>query len=227
MAAENRVEAVERALAVLDCFDGEKQALTLAELAERTGFYKSTILRLIGSLERFGYVGRRASDGRYTLGPAVWRLGSAYRRRFALAGVIRPELAILRERTGETASFYVRDGDKRVCLYRENSLRAARHHLSEGEVLPLSGGASAWVILAWTGGDDERSARVREAGAATSVGERDPDVAAVAVPVLDREGGFLGALSVSGLASRFGPELREAAVEALRESAARLRGVVV
>ncbi|GAA0597658.1 IclR family transcriptional regulator [Caenispirillum bisanense] len=224
--AENRVEAVERALTVLACFDGEQEDLSLADLAERTGFYKSTILRLIASLERFGYIGRRP-DGRYVLGAAVWRLGSAYRRRFALDAVIRPELRTLRDTTGETASFYVRDGDQRVCLYRENSLRPARHHLREGEVFPLTGGASAWVIRAWTGGSDDRSAAVREAGHASSVGERDPDVAAVAVPVLGRDGTFIGALSVSGLASRFGAERREAAVDALRESAARLRAVVV
>lgn len=223
--AENRVEAVERALAVLDCFDGDEQALALADIAERTGFYKSTILRLIGSLERFGYIGRR-DDGRYTLGPAVWRLGSAYRRRFALAGVIRPELVRLREATGETASFYVRDGEARVCLYRENSLRSARHHLREGEVFPLTGGASAWVIRAWTGGADDRSAAVRRDGRAMSVGERDPDVAAVAVPVLDAAGGFIGALSVSGLASRFSPDLREQAAAALTAAAARLRAAL-
>ena len=48
----DRVEAVERALAVLDAFQTDRTEMTLAEIAVATGFYKSTILRLAGSLER-------------------------------------------------------------------------------------------------------------------------------------------------------------------------------
>ena len=41
------VAAVDRALTILSAFDGEPNALTLAALSRRTGFYKSTLLRLI------------------------------------------------------------------------------------------------------------------------------------------------------------------------------------
>ena len=57
---EQRVEAVERALSILDAFTAERPSLSLAELAERTGFYPSTILRLASSLARFGYMHRGA-----------------------------------------------------------------------------------------------------------------------------------------------------------------------
>ena len=56
--AQDRVEAVERALTVLEVFDSSQEAFALAELAEATGFYKSTLLRLLGSLARFDYVQR-------------------------------------------------------------------------------------------------------------------------------------------------------------------------
>src|SRR4051812_19934699 len=52
----DKVEAVERALAVLDAFHADRAAMTLSEIASATGFYKSTILRLAGSLERLGYL---------------------------------------------------------------------------------------------------------------------------------------------------------------------------
>ena len=42
----DRVEAVERALAVLDAFQADRTEMTLADIAAATGFYKSTILRL-------------------------------------------------------------------------------------------------------------------------------------------------------------------------------------
>jgi DNA-binding IclR family transcriptional regulator len=217
--AQDRVEAVERALAMLDAFAPEVRALSLTELADRTDLYKSTVLRLAGSLQRFGYLVRR-EDGRFALGPAAGRLGSAYRAGLELADVIRPELQHLVEATGETASFYVRDGDERICLYRVNSPHAARHHLEEGARLPMNAGASARVLAAFTG---KGQAAVRAAGHAVSLGERDKHLAAVAVPVMDAAGAFRGALSLSGLLARFDKSQRARALPELQAAARRLR----
>ena len=203
--SQDKVEAVERALTILNAFAADKPELTLAELAAATGFYKSTILRLAGSLERFGYLIRR-EDGTFRLGPSLWRLGSIYRQQFNLGDAIRPELRRLVEATGETASFYVREKDVRVCLFRHNSPQAARHHLDEGAQLPMDAGASAHVLLAFSG----------------SLGERDPHVAAVAVPVFDIAHRFRGALAISGLITRFDERKRRAALTELQASAHRL-----
>ena len=218
----DKVEAVERALTVLDAFHAEKPAMTLAELAAATGFYKSTILRLAGSLERMGYL-MRDDDGAFRLGPALWRLGSIYRAGFNLGEAIRPELRRLVETTGETASFYVREGQSRVCLFRHNSPHAARHHLDEGTKLPLTAGASAHVLLAFTGAKGTKARAVEARGHAISLGERDPEVAAVAIPVFDLGGEFRGALAISGLIGRFKDKARQAALEELSASAKRLR----
>ncbi len=122
--------------------------------------------------------------------------------------------------TGETASFYIRDGNERVCLYRQNSPHEARHHLDEGARLPMKSGASARVLAAYTGKGD---AAVRKAGYAISLGERDAQLAAVAVPAIDASGNFAGALSVSGLIARFDEKSRQRALRALNESAQRFR----
>ena len=220
--SEQRVESVERALSLLECFQEDRQTLSLAELAEATGMYKSTILRLAASLERFGYLVRR-EDGVFRLGPAVQRLGAIYRLGFNLEQLIRPELLWLVQTTGETASFYVRDGNARICLYRENSPKAARHHLDEGAQLTLATGASGHVLRAFGRNPVPAEAQVQDAGYAISVGERDPDLAAIAMPVLDRKGTLYGALSVSGIITRFTEEQRIGILEALGESVARLK----
>jgi len=223
---QDRVEAVERALAILGAFDATQPRRTLAELAAATGLYKSTILRLAGSLEHCGYL-LRQDDGAWRLGPALGRLGTVYRSGFDLADAIRPELARLVEATRETASFYVRDGDSRVCLYRQNSPQAARHHLDEGAQLPLTAGASARILMAFTApGDapgDGDGAAVRAQGHYVSLGERDPLVAAVSVPVFDGAGRFRGALAVSGLAARFDAPARDRALALLHAATARLK----
>lgn len=220
--SENRVDAVERALLILDAFQEGERSLTLAALAKKTGLYKSTILRLAGSLERFGYL-VRDDRGIYQLGPSLWRLGSLYRRNFDLGEHIRPELRRIVDATSETAAFYVREGQERVCLYRLNSPRPIRHHLDEGVRLPLDRGAAGRVLLAYDGMNGEPYETIRQNGHYTSLGERDPEIAAVSVPVFDASERLRGALSASALLSRFDAEARNAAIEAMRESAHRLK----
>jgi len=221
-----KVEAVERALAILGAFATGKPGLTLAEIAAATGFYKSTILRLAGSLEGNGYL-IRDTNGEFRLGPTLGQLGALYRTGFNLEDVIRPELRRVVETTGETASFYVRDGDVRVCLFRENSPHSARHHLDEGAHLPLSAGASAHVLLAYSDAKRTKSKKsVIERGHYMSLGERDPDVAAVSVPVFDAGEHFRGALAASGLINRFNEKKRQHALSELRAAAQRLRTVL-
>ena len=220
--AQDRVEAVERALSILEAFGETRSELTLTEIAEETGLYKSTILRLAASLGRYGYL-VRDDKGLFRLGPGLWRLGSSYRRNFDLGEFIRPVLRELVNETGETASFSVRDGDERVCLYRENSRHPIRHHLDEGVRLPLERGAAGRVLLAHAESSGSKNQIIRD-GFAISVGERSPDVAAVAVPVRRADGAIRGALAISGLASRFDAAARENALPVLQKAAQSMSG---
>lgn len=220
--SEQKVEAVERALSLLDCFDRTHTSLSLAELADKSGMYKSTILRLAASLERYGYLVRR-DDGRFRIGPTPGRLSAIYREGFDLEQFIRPELARLLHQTGETASFYVREGNTRVCLYRENSRRAARHHLEEGATLPIDSGASGHILRAFGQPHRPEDEAWRKAGYAVSMGERDPDLAAIAAPLLSVDGQLHGAVAISGIITRFGDDNRTLLLQALKECVGRIR----
>ncbi|MDB5800734.1 MAG: IclR family transcriptional regulator [Rhodocyclales bacterium] len=74
---QSGVAAVDRALLILSAFHEEDVALSLALLARRTGLYKSTILRLLQSLLRAGYV-VRLPDGNYVVGPEPARLARMF-----------------------------------------------------------------------------------------------------------------------------------------------------
>ena len=223
--AGQRVEAVERALSILDAFGDGAPRLSLTEIAERSGLYPSTVLRLAASLDRFGYL-HRGQDGLFRLGPTPLRLGLLYRDAFDLAEHVRPALARLVEQTGETAAFYVRDSERRVCLYRHHSPRLIRHHIEEGAVLPLDRGASGRVLMAFTGGDDPLLQEVRRRGWYLSLGERDPEAAAIAAPVFGGGRRFIGALGVIGPRSRFEAESQERLATLLTEEAGRLTRAV-
>ncbi|CAM5185264.1 DNA-binding transcriptional repressor YiaJ [Castellaniella defragrans] len=139
------VAAVNRALSILEAFTVESPTLSLVELSEKTGLYKSTILRLIESLESFGYI-QRSSAGSYVVGAAPLRLAAVARNDLHPAEKIMPALRALAERTRESASFYVRSGDKRLCAYRVDSPRSIRDHVQPGQLLPLNVGAAGHVL---------------------------------------------------------------------------------
>jgi len=193
---------VDRALTVLTVFREGEATLTLADMAERTGMYKSTILRLCESLARHGYLHRVDGAG-YRLGPTPMRLASLYQRSFRVGELVVPMLQRLVRQTGESASFYVRERDVRVCLHRVDSPRPIRDHVREGDHLPLDRGAAGRVLLAFSGEPGEVYARIRRRYVAATFGERDGETAAVAVPVFRIGQELVGALSVSGPIYRF------------------------
>jgi DNA-binding IclR family transcriptional regulator len=200
---ENGVAALDRAFSILDVFLRRDAPASLAELARETGLYKSTILRLLASITKFGLVTRLA-DGRYQLGPTAFRLGLAYEQEHSLVDRIAPVLERLVAAGCESASFHVpNDRTTRLCLARVDSLHATLDRIRAGDLLPLARGAAGRLILAFQGAPGADMARLREISVAISFGERDPACAGLACPVFGRERRFIGALSLSGPRERF------------------------
>lgn len=215
------VRAVSRALAILEAFTEHDLALPLSEIARRTGMYKSTALRLAETLCQRGYL-VRCDDGTYRVGPAPFHLGMLYQKSFRLEEVVRPVLRELALQCGETASFYVREGNWRVCLFRVESPRPIRHSVAEGDRLPLHLGAAGKVLLAFSGEAGEEFEAIRARGYAVTRGERDSEAGAVAAAVLGWKGMLRGALTLSGPKERFEPPADQRLVSSLLPEAARL-----
>jgi len=208
---------LERGIAVLECFREDRLRLTLREFAELTGLDKATLLRLLSVLVNARMV-QRAENGQYTLGPALLYWGMLYRGSIDVGSRLQPVLRAVMEQTGETVAFYVRSGDDRVCLYREHSQSEVRTHVEPGTRLPLAaGGASAHVLLYYTGGPTAQAAHIARHGYVITRSERVPEMASIALPVFDGDGSFAGSLVVMGLASRQSREAQLAALDLARE----------
>ena len=218
--SKDRVEAVERAILVLGAFSEEESSLSLKRLSEKTGLYKSTILRIVGTLEYHGYI-IKGVKGEYHLGSTLWKLGCVYKNSFDSEAFIRPILAGIRDTINETVAFYIKSADRRICLYRENAKREVCHNLSEGLDLPLDQGAGGRVLSAFSGAEGGLYESIREQGWYWSKGERNPDVAAIAVPVLTPSGELKGALSISALIFRLNDKMVEEFVPLLKVEAER------
>ena len=193
------VAAVNRALLILDAFRQTTGVLSLKEIAETTGLYKSTVLRLLESLEGFGYV-RRLESGAYHLGPKLSELAAVYQESFNLQSYVVPVLETVVAEINESATFYVTEGESRVCLYRVETPQLIRDHIRVGDALPLKG-ASGKALIAFAKGL-QTPTDVNEL-VFTSAGERHPDMAAVAAPVFGVGGKLIGALNASGPKTRF------------------------
>jgi DNA-binding IclR family transcriptional regulator len=209
-AAPGGAAAVDRALSLLGAYQTGDLALTLAELAERTRLYKSTVLRLLASLEHARLI-QKLDDGRYGIGAEVARLHSLYAASFSLDRVAMPVLRALVAATGESAAYHVRQGDARLCLYRVDSPHPIRDHIRAGDLLPLDRGTGARILIAFDVNtaragrpkDKNLYAKIREQGYCTAVGDRLADVAGISAPVFKADGRLAGALTLTMPASRY------------------------
>ena len=213
------VSAVERALSVLTAFRSGDSALTLAELAERTGLVKSTIMRVAVSLQRYKLLAR-LPDGSYRLDAEALRLGTAYQQGFSLADHVMPALERLAADTGETASFYVRHGDERLCLFRVESENPIRMHVQPGDTRPLDRSAVAQVLTRYAEGPRERWPGTGLV--LYSAGASDLHSASLATPIFGPSSTLIGALAISGPVTRLSPDRAQAIKRLLAEAGAEL-----
>lgn len=195
------VIAVTRALSLMEAFTVGESALSLAELSRRARVHKTTALRLARTLALSQYM-VQTEDGQWRLGPAAGWLGARYQAGFDVNNVVEPALHELVKQTGESASFYVREGDIRSCVARIEGPRSVRHNVRIGERLPLTSGAPGRVILAFSGAKGAPYEAIRERGYHISMGEREAEVSSVAAPVFGLNWRLLGSMCISGPSSR-------------------------
>jgi DNA-binding IclR family transcriptional regulator len=191
--AAPRVAAVDRALSLLEVFTTAEPMLSLSELADRSGQYKSTVLRLLASLEHAGLV-RRRDDGRFTLGSAVPRLHAVYGASFSLREAVRPTLEALGARPRESAAVHVEHGGRDLCLERVDSPQAVRDHARAGDLESLDDSIGGCVLRAFAGARGARAARIRRDRLLVADGDIVPEVAGIAAPVFGADGRIAGAI---------------------------------
>lgn len=217
-AAPGGSAAVDKAISLMRLFGQRAAALTLTELAQGAGLYKSTALRLLASLEHGGLVLRQA-DGRFGLGAEAARLGAAYARSFSLEPLVMPVLRALVESTRESAAFHVRSGPARMCLFRVDSPQVVRDHVRAGDTMPLDRGAGGRVLQAFSGAKGALYERIRHDGWVVLQADRTPELAGISAPVFDANQALVGAITLTMPVHRLDTALQ---LDAVVSSAARL-----
>ena len=215
------VAAVERAASLLEAFTEHDFTLSLGEFARRTSLDKTTVLRIARSLAKHGLLVRN-EDSSWRLGPKLMRLGNIYQSTFRVADIVEPLLSELSHATGESAALYAREGQERVCLFRHDSHQSIRHSARVGDLMPLDRGAPGRVLLAFSGKQGSPYEEIRGQGFYATNGERDPQVASLAVPVFRDGRDLFGTLALTGPPSRFTDEALKKNLEILQAAARKL-----
>ena len=228
------VGSVTRALALLDAL-AEGPAGVNA-LARRIGVNPSSASRLLATLERGGLV-EREPGGPYRLGLHLVALGDRVLAGLDVRELARPQLRGLADETGETATLSVPGGDEAVTVDfvpgASSVVSMARvgrpsigHATATGKVLLAFGGPEPQSLDAYTERTITDPARlaeeldaVRRQGWAEAEGEREPDLNALAAPVLGRDGALVAILGLQGPAARLTAERRRRVLPALLAAA--------
>lgn len=214
------VRSIRRALDILSLLTDDKPVVSVRDITEATGLPKTTVLRLVHTLEQSGLLW--ATAGGYMAGPGLWRWAYLARQSWQLPPETQATMRELGARHEETVNLYVLRDISRVCVAQQESPRALRHVVQVGDELPLWAGATSKVLL--SDAADALLARVasrspagpklletlrqwaadtRRDGYAVSHGEREEGISAVAVPVTGRSGAVTAALALSGPTLRF------------------------
>jgi DNA-binding IclR family transcriptional regulator len=229
------VGSVARALALLDAL-AEGPAGVNA-LARRIGVNPSSASRLLATLERGGLV-ERESGGPYRLGLHLVALADRVLARLDVRDLARPHLRALVEETGETATLSVPGGEEAVTVDFVPGASSVvsmawlgrpsvGHATAAGKVALAFGGVQPRTLEAYTDRtitDPDRLeaelGRVRKRGWAEAEGEREPDLNALAAPVIGRGGALVAILGLQGPAARLTAARRREVLPALRAAAA-------
>lgn len=233
------VQSVDRAISVLELLARRGEA-GVSEVAAEIDVHKSTAFRLLGALEGRGLVEQAGERGKYRLGFGLIPLAGAVTDRLDLTRQARPVIGRLAEELGETINVAVLSEGWAVNVAEARGPSTVGTHDWIGRLTPLHATSSGKVLLAHAdrdpppdperftihtlSGPDLPAAleQVRARGWGATVEEYEIGLNALAVPVHDRTGAVIAALSVSGPAYRLDEQRREALVEPMLKGGAEL-----
>lgn len=237
-------ESAGKALDLLFYLARTEGEVTLARLSRDTGMNKATALRYLAVLESRGVAERRG--GGWSLGLALYELGTRVPVRSLVVERVRPFLERLARETGESVNLACLAGGSAVYLDRAEADRSLRMRSVPGDRLPLYCTGVGKAILSLLPADRVRAilgpsplARIndktitdpeevfkevektRETGYGLDREEYETGLTCMALPLSIPEADFYGAMSVSGPTARMrDTAIRDRMLESLRSAVA-------
>ncbi|MCO5072914.1 MAG: IclR family transcriptional regulator [Rhizobiaceae bacterium] len=220
------VHAVAHLSDILRCVSKAGKPVGINEIARAVALDKSSVSRLVASLEKERLL-QRGHDGGVRLGLGLLAIAAPLMRDLGLSTRVRPSLEALAKRTGETVNLSVWSGTESVSVVQALGSNAITHYAPPGRTIPPHCSASGKVLLAFASEEVIESVllqplqrysdktitdpdilrgqlqEIRRQGYAVNIGELAADVCAIGAAVFDLDGSVVGALTVTVPAYRF------------------------
>lgn len=240
--SHTHIQSIQRAADILRCFSEAEPELGVMAISRRLELHKSTVSRILSTLQYEGLVSQNPQTDKYRLGLGLISLAGVALGRLDVRGAAQPYLNHLVEVTQETINVTVLDGRDCVNVERVASPRPIRYVGWIGRRTPLHCTAAGKAILAFTPPEQREALlqlplprytdntitdkalleraldQVCHDGYATAEEEFEAEFSAIAAPIFNHRREVVGAIAVSGPTYRFSSEQSESFVETLLET---------
>lgn len=238
------INSVKRALDVLNAFTFAHPECGVSEVAEKLGISKSTVSRIMSTLEKGNTITKGAKSRKYRLGRRTWDWAQIFLLTLDISTITHPHLQKLKTKTTDSVSVYVIDGNRRTCIDRIDADSKLRLVEQIGEYGPLHAGAPGKLLLAYLPEQKREELlaktglprytahtitrienlrkelqQVRKQGYAVSYGEHVDYVTSVSAPIRNYVGEVVASLSITGLTMRFTPQRERETTALVKEIA--------
>lgn len=219
--ASPRIAAVQHAVAVLRAFSAAEPLLGVNEIARRVSLHKSTVSRILATLEDAHLVERDIASGRFGLGPGIVALAGPLLANLNVREVAQPYLQQLAQDTGESVSLSIWNHGEAVNVDQVMGPGLIQHIAPIGSRSPAHSTATGKTFLAYAPSEEVRAIlargftrftsrtitdatallaeldRIRSRGYALNDRELSENLIAAAAPVRDHRGQVVAAVGVS------------------------------
>ncbi len=222
------VQSVDRALSVLTVLARSGET-GVSEIARELGVHKSTVFRLVATLEAHDLVEQHSERGKYRLGVGILRLAGATSARLDVVQEARPIERQLAAKTGETVNLAILSETAALYIDQIAGPSALQPHNWVGQHVPLHATSNGKVLLSELPAEEvavhlprlkaftahtvtsraelrQQLLEVKRLGYAVVVDELEVGLTAIAAPVRDAHGDIIASLSVSGPTFRIDDE---------------------
>lgn len=234
------IKSFQKMFAILSLFSMDRTSLAISEIEEELGYPKSTVFRILNTLENGEFIVKNQDNHRYSLGHQFFRLGTIFQNQLDFRAVALPIMRELAAETSETIELNIMDELSRVCIEKIDSTLTVRNFVRVGEHQPIHLGASGKILLAFqseTGRERilsilekelgkqkqqklrEDLMKIREKGYAFTKGERVPGSFAIAAPLFDVFGETIASVTLAGPIQRLSEERENLLIQLLTNSA--------
>jgi IclR family transcriptional regulator, KDG regulon repressor len=221
------IQAVDRALRILDLFDENENEMKITDISNRIGLHKSTVHSLLKTLQMHGYIDQNLENGKYKLGMKLFERGNFIIHGLDIRKVAKTHLVDLSAKTGQTTHLGILNGKEGVYIDKVEGPKAVILYSRIGRRIPIHCSAIGKSLVAFKNKEELRKLlqgyiynvqtsntitneedflveikQISNRGYAVDNQENEPGVRCIAVPVHDHTGQVIAAVSISTLVTQ-------------------------